>query len=237
MARNGKIARIPRDIRNELNERLADGEQGKRLVEWLNGHPEVRDALDLDFDGRPVTEQNLSEWRQGGHQDWLRHQENLEWARNAVEEGEELAGEDDSMPLSDRVSPLAVLVLGKLIHAACAAAPDSPESRRELLAVVRELTALRVSDHRAARLKMDLRRWDEEKEKIEEEAQERELWEPINRICMLRARESEVRMMADGMTPEQEDALRQFLSMSPRSRPPLNGQKPVPPATIQPDPT
>jgi len=30
--RNGKIARLPKDIREELNRRLEDGEPGKHLV-------------------------------------------------------------------------------------------------------------------------------------------------------------------------------------------------------------
>jgi len=37
-ARNGKIARIPLEIREQLNCRLADGEPGNRLVEWLNSN-------------------------------------------------------------------------------------------------------------------------------------------------------------------------------------------------------
>ena len=36
MTRNGKIARLPRDIRNQLNQRIADGEPGVRLVEWTS---------------------------------------------------------------------------------------------------------------------------------------------------------------------------------------------------------
>ena len=41
-ARNGKVARIPLEIREQLNCRLADGEPGIRLVEWLNANPDVR---------------------------------------------------------------------------------------------------------------------------------------------------------------------------------------------------
>jgi len=39
MIRKGKIARLPRSIREELNERLANGELGSRLVvaEWMAG--------------------------------------------------------------------------------------------------------------------------------------------------------------------------------------------------------
>ena len=36
--RNGKIARLTRSIREELKQRLNDGEQGKTLVAWLNSN-------------------------------------------------------------------------------------------------------------------------------------------------------------------------------------------------------
>jgi hypothetical protein len=36
MTRTGKIARLPRELRDELNRRLREGEPGIRLVEWLN---------------------------------------------------------------------------------------------------------------------------------------------------------------------------------------------------------
>jgi hypothetical protein len=35
----GKIARLPRERREELNGRLQNGEVGRKLVEWLNGLP------------------------------------------------------------------------------------------------------------------------------------------------------------------------------------------------------
>jgi hypothetical protein len=36
VTRNGKIARLPRAMRDGLNRRLRDGEEGKKLVAWLN---------------------------------------------------------------------------------------------------------------------------------------------------------------------------------------------------------
>ena len=59
--RNGKIARLPRAIRNELNRRLDEGEQGKKLVAWLNTLPEARAIVAVEFGGKPIREQNLSE--------------------------------------------------------------------------------------------------------------------------------------------------------------------------------
>jgi hypothetical protein len=69
--RNGKIARLPLEIRERLNCRLADGEPGNRLVEWLNSNPDVMKVMAEQFEGRLITENNLSEWRAGGYEEWL----------------------------------------------------------------------------------------------------------------------------------------------------------------------
>ena len=42
MTRNGKIARLPLAIRQQLNQRLQNGELGQELVSWLNQLPEVQ---------------------------------------------------------------------------------------------------------------------------------------------------------------------------------------------------
>jgi hypothetical protein len=39
---------------------------GRSLAAWLNGLPEVAELLRDAFDGKPVNEQYLSDWRQGG---------------------------------------------------------------------------------------------------------------------------------------------------------------------------
>jgi hypothetical protein len=68
---NGKIANLPAEIRDELNRRLDDGEPGNDLVGWLNSKPAVLKVITERFDGSPISEQNLSEWRKRGHQQWL----------------------------------------------------------------------------------------------------------------------------------------------------------------------
>jgi hypothetical protein len=68
---NGKIANLPAEIREELNYRINDGEQGSDLVEWLNSLPEVVEILKDRFDGVPISEQNLSEHRKRGYRQWL----------------------------------------------------------------------------------------------------------------------------------------------------------------------
>jgi hypothetical protein len=78
MARTGKIARLPLSIREELNHRLRDGEPGSTVLPWLNGLAKVKTVLDAQFGGVEISDQNLTEWRQGGHQDWLKDQTRVE---------------------------------------------------------------------------------------------------------------------------------------------------------------
>jgi hypothetical protein len=70
-ARVGKIAKLPHSIREQLNEKLRDGVGGKTLVTWLNGLEETKKIIDSEFEGVPLTKQNLSLWRKGGFRDWL----------------------------------------------------------------------------------------------------------------------------------------------------------------------
>jgi len=76
---NGKIANLPPKLRDELNLRISHGDEGVELVEWLNAKPEVAEVVNKLFDGTPISEQNLSEWRKRGYQKWLAH-------RNSVDE-------------------------------------------------------------------------------------------------------------------------------------------------------
>lgn len=69
MARTGKIARLPLAIREELNHRLRENENGQTLLEWLNALPQCQDA--------PINDANLSLWRQGGFAEWLQDQDKV----------------------------------------------------------------------------------------------------------------------------------------------------------------
>ncbi|HVY70281.1 MAG TPA: hypothetical protein VHH73_10160 [Verrucomicrobiae bacterium] len=91
--RIGKIARLPRPIREQLNERLHEGGQAPELLDWLNGLAEVKALLAKEFDGKPVNPQNLSAWRQGGYEDWVIHGEATELAGRLEEEAGDLSGE------------------------------------------------------------------------------------------------------------------------------------------------
>ena len=53
--RNGKIAKLPSTIRDDLNCRMEKGEDGPELLAWLNGLPEVQDASRPATRARPST--------------------------------------------------------------------------------------------------------------------------------------------------------------------------------------
>lgn len=79
MARIGKIARLPLEVRDALNARLRDGEPGRPLLRWLNELPAARRILDDYFEGKAINAQNLSDWRMGGYREWLqKHDRHLQ---------------------------------------------------------------------------------------------------------------------------------------------------------------
>jgi hypothetical protein len=95
MTRNGKIAHLSSLLRDKLNRRLDNGEEGDTLLDWLNGLPEVQENLKLFFEGAPISKQNLSEWRQGGFREWLIRNELIEQAyelSDAANDMEEYCG-------------------------------------------------------------------------------------------------------------------------------------------------
>ena len=73
--RNGKIARLPHDVREQFNDRIFNGGCGRTLLAWINELAEVRAVLVAEFGGRPVNAPNLTAWRQGGYREWLMQRE------------------------------------------------------------------------------------------------------------------------------------------------------------------
>ncbi len=64
--RTGKIARLPAPIREAINRMIEDGLPYKAIIQKLQSS-----TPPLPY---PISEMNLSNWRNGGHQDWLQHQ-------------------------------------------------------------------------------------------------------------------------------------------------------------------
>src|SRR6185295_5437881 len=154
MARTGKIARLPRDIRDELNRRLDHNHPGRQITGWLNSLPEVQEILAALFDSKPITEHNLSEWRTGGFVEWHTMRDHLEDASESAQDAAELA----------EISPFLADHAARLLTARILVTlskwngdPEDPAFARlkKLTSLVPGLTALRRSDHNAARLHME----------------------------------------------------------------------------------
>jgi hypothetical protein len=111
-ARKGKIARLPHAIRHELNTRLRDGAVGTDIIEHLNSLPEVQAILAEQFGGEPIKPQNLTDWRQGGYQDWLKQQDKYEEARKTTDHAQYICS---SLGL-DPSDALSVIITGHLVN-------------------------------------------------------------------------------------------------------------------------
>ena len=94
MTRIGKIARLPLPLRQQLNQRLLNGEPGTRLLEWLNALPQVQSILAADFEAHPINAQNLTDWKKGGYRDWVAQQAALDLAQRLGQEATQLPSED-----------------------------------------------------------------------------------------------------------------------------------------------
>jgi hypothetical protein len=77
-ARKGKIARLPLYIRDEVSERLRDGQGGTQILLWLNSLQVVKEILKANFNSEPINDENLSAWRSGGFVDWMKDQMEVE---------------------------------------------------------------------------------------------------------------------------------------------------------------
>ena len=165
--RRSKIARLPDNIRNELNERLEDGQAAEPLLLWLNALPETRKTLKEYFSSQPISECNLTHWRHSGYPDWLAEHRGLELAEllSRQAQGAEAASQG---PLGEQLSVVLTLRMAGLMQKLLAVDDEksSPEQQwqhaREL---VREVDRVRRSDHRARQLKLQEEQWEREQQR------------------------------------------------------------------------
>jgi len=180
-ARNGKVARLPPslqgkvlvagkergeiEIRDQLNARLADGEPGNRPVEWLNSNPDVMKVMTEQFDGRPITEGNLSEWRAGGYEEWHILHAFLDETRVVSENAGEIA---DTGISSDHMR---IVLLAQHAHLFQNLGIMPKDEFNHRLNAVKKLTASIMNMQRAelqkARLELQRERFELQRERFE----------------------------------------------------------------------
>jgi hypothetical protein len=234
MTRTGKIARLPRALRDQLNRRLDNGESGPRLLAWLNAQPAARKVLRREFGGAPISKQNLSEWRAGGFAEWQAHQELLAHAADLNARARELEAAS-----ADRLSDhLATFVAARLAAALDGwhgeATPALERSLRLWHRLIRDIVVLRRGDHSRARLRIAQRRLNLQRHRAPaDDAEAVQRWAADPRV--------RDRVLADQMTDEERR--RKILEIygrvdssvtPPRSHPVQPGQTTF--ATADPEP-
>jgi len=177
----GKIGRLPTAVREQLNQRLLDGETGAMVLPWLNSLPAVKTLLANRFNGEPVNDQNLTNWRAGGYVQWQKQQERRAIVQELAEEGREL----------ETGSPVQETVLNQCLSRVLTA--DFAMAARELLANLTDpaercqrlqeflhtLKFQRREDYLTERLKIDLERRARERraeQEQDEEFRENDIW-------------------------------------------------------------
>ena len=155
MTRNGKLARLPRPLRDELNRRLAAQDDGSAILDWLNAAPDAKDLLARDFAGEPVSPQNLHEWRQGGFVEWQTRQDLFAEAADLTDAN----GEWDALAANDFTERLAAVLVVRYANALAGWNGGDDEAFRLKLHDLRrfnqDLAVLRRYNQSAARLKME----------------------------------------------------------------------------------
>ena len=148
MTRHGKVARLPKAIRDELNRRLANGEQGKRLVVWLNGLDTVQAILKEDFEGKLISEANLTGWKQGGYQDWRQREEVSALAAELRDRPQGILEELDGAEGSDYLGTLMMVQLAQISQTFLDKNLSVEERWKRFRTVNIELARMRLGDHR-----------------------------------------------------------------------------------------
>lgn len=173
MSQTGKIARLPLEIREELNRRLADSESSTTLLRWLNDQPAVQAILTREFGGKPVGKQNLSHWRAHGFVEWQGRHDLLTQARKlaaAAPQSGHHTGET-SEKWTDHLTNLVAVRYATAITGWDGQVNEPFLHKfRVLRSLCRQVVQLRRGDLNHARLKLDRERHHFEQEKNVEKA-------------------------------------------------------------------
>lgn len=144
--RRGKIARLPARLREQVNRWLHDGESQGQILPKLNAMPEVQAVLAEHFGGEPISPDNLSAWRRGEHQRWLREQERIQETRERARYAAELARASGGSLSEGALAQLTGEVM-ELVEEIAAARRNGQEINPKLLTAVNQsLVAARAKE-------------------------------------------------------------------------------------------
>lgn len=146
------------------------------MLEWLNAKPEVKQVVKDHFEGVPISKQNLSEWRQGGFQEWLARQELYGGVRNMADFLLDLEGDCEKVLADDLATVLAARFAGLLTHWNGEVDEKFEARSRVLNGICRSVVQLQRSMHRAKKDNEDyVQGLEEEGQRVKEMVKKRKL--------------------------------------------------------------
>ena len=149
-ALTGKIARLPKNIREELNRRLDNGETGPVILPWANGLPAVKKILDGEFGGVPINDGNLFSWRHNGYERWLKKQESVAELKELAEDAKDYSDATGGSLARGTASIVAAKIL-KMLQAI----PATADSLEALTKISYAVTALMNAEQAQVRLEYE----------------------------------------------------------------------------------
>jgi hypothetical protein len=181
--RNGKIARLPIHVREEINQRLERGQPGPQILHWLNRLGPVRHILKSQFDGAPITKQNLSQWRLGGFQEWLARRSLQQDAADLFSLASNMQHDTADRLLADASAIVLAARFGSLIANWNGDVDAAFEAKSRVLnRLCRSVVQLQNGMHRARSQAFDLRLKKIEQQKVREQKRKDALTQPVQDI-------------------------------------------------------
>jgi len=139
----------------------------------------VKFVLALRFEGRPITEQNLSDWKAGGYEDWLAEEALRAQAEAWAENMGEMAGAGNGC-LSEHLAQVLSLWFAGLLSGWNGEVTDEFERRERVLGRLRRsILAMRRSEQEANRFAVEQDQREAAVEEAELKRMEREPWKRL----------------------------------------------------------
>jgi len=143
--RNGKVARLPKGVREQINELMDDGVDYEEIIKTLG------DA------GKGLTKHNVSQWARGGYCDWVKEQERKVLLAGNFEKVVDTIAKADPEEIPDLVTKLLAARVGGVLSDLTPQeiqvnSEKDPRNLVRLLALVPKLSreALRTRKYREA---------------------------------------------------------------------------------------
>jgi hypothetical protein len=160
---------------------MEDGEDGAELLAWLNGLPDVQRRIKADWEGAPISKQNLSEWRLGGFREWHIHHELRNQAYNLTEHAEKIEDWVDTPLLAGKMTAILAARYAALLNSWDGTPnPGFEENLRVLRGLNRDLALLQKTLQQAGRHEIEHLQHEEDADEKKREKLKQRALAPLN---------------------------------------------------------